>query len=113
MNEMLLQAHQGVLRVFPVWPRDRAASFGRLRTPGAFLVSSELRNGEVVRVVVESELGRKCRMVNPWPGRRVTLRRPGQADTVLSGGRIEWKTYVGETAVLEGLPAENGVPTRN
>lgn len=100
INEMLVQAHRGVLRVFPVWPRDRAASFGRLRTSGAFLVSAELRDGEVARVVVESERGRRCRMVNPWPGRRVILRRAGRADEVLAGERIEWETKVGELAVL-------------
>jgi alpha-L-fucosidase 2 len=101
INEMLVQAHQGVLRVFPVWPRDRAASFGRLRTPGAFLVSAELRDGQVGSVVVESERGRRCRLVNPWPGRKVVLRRAGQADELLAGERLEWATKAGERAELE------------
>jgi ribosome-associated protein len=47
INEMLLQSHDGVLRLFPVWPRDRAAQFGNLRARGAFLVSSQFREGRV------------------------------------------------------------------
>ena len=31
INEMLLQTHAGVMRIFPVWPRERPARFGRLR----------------------------------------------------------------------------------
>ena len=42
INEMLLQSHQGVLRLFPVGSKEQAARFGRLRTCGAFLVSSQL-----------------------------------------------------------------------
>jgi hypothetical protein len=37
INEMMLQSHRGVIRVFPVFPRDQKASFYRLRTFGAFL----------------------------------------------------------------------------
>jgi len=101
INEMLVQGHQGMLRLFPVWPRDRAASFVRLRTPGAFLVSAELREGQVGSVVVESERGRRCRLVNPWPGRKVVLKREGQADVELGGERLEWATKAGERAELE------------
>src|SRR5262249_50967951 len=42
INEMLLQSYQGVLRVFPNWPRNRDARFGQLRAYGAFLVTSEI-----------------------------------------------------------------------
>ena len=77
INSMLAQAHGSVLKVFHVWPEDRDASFERLRVPGAFLVSGELRGGEVVRVEIISEQGGTCRMQSCWPGRAVVVRRDG------------------------------------
>ena len=67
INEMLLQGHEGVLRLFPVWPNDQDARFGNLRAVGAFLVSSELKQGEVSYVLVKSERGRPCNVLIPWP----------------------------------------------
>ena len=29
VNEMLLQSHEGIIRLFPVWPRQRDARSGR------------------------------------------------------------------------------------
>lgn len=41
INGMLVQSHDGVVRVFPCWPEGRPARFGRLRVPGG--VSGEQR----------------------------------------------------------------------
>jgi hypothetical protein len=68
VNEMLVQTHEKVLFLSPVWPKHRPARFERLRAEGAFLVSSELRNGMVQQVKIESEKGKDCTMRNPWPG---------------------------------------------
>ena len=100
INEMLLQGHAGVLRVFPVWPRDRPARFGRLRAPGAFLVSSELREGEVKTLTLESEAGRECALRNPWPGREVGLTRDGRVAENLQGELLRFSTRVGERLSL-------------
>ena len=70
INEMLLQSYEGVLRVFPAWPKDRDARFGSLRAYGAFLVSSELVKGEVTELTIESEKGRTVRSRIPGPERR-------------------------------------------
>lgn len=78
INEMLLQTHHGVMRVFPVWPKEKPARFARLRTHGAFLVSAELRGSEVQSLEIESEKGRECILENPWPGRGLVLSRRGQ-----------------------------------
>jgi hypothetical protein len=64
INEMLCMSHvpvgdpdraESVIRVFPVWPKDRDARFHNIRCWGAFLVSSELKNGSVIRVEIASE----------------------------------------------------------
>lgn len=100
INEMLLQTHEGVMRVFPVWPREKPARFGRLRTHGAILVSSELRDGEVKSLVLESEKGRECVLQNPWPGRELVFERNGVDAEKRTGERIRFKTGVGERLSL-------------
>jgi hypothetical protein len=79
VNEMLVPSHQGVLRLFPVWPRNRDASFGRLRTPGAFLVSAELRQGQIGSVVIESERGPEVSDGEPVAGSAGIVAAPGSA----------------------------------
>jgi len=48
-----------VLRFFPVWPKEKDARFGNLRAVGAFLVSGELKDGQVRHVTIVSEKGRE------------------------------------------------------
>ncbi|MEI6646013.1 MAG: glycoside hydrolase family 95-like protein [bacterium] len=96
INEMLLQSHQDVLRLFPCWPKEKDAKFGTLRAYGAFLVSAEQKDGVVSGVTILSEKGRDCTLVNPWPDKDVTLVRNGQAAETLNGERFTFKTTTGE-----------------
>lgn len=66
LNEMALQSHQGLLRLFPVWDRRMDASFENLRADGAFLVSASMRGGEVCDVRIVSERGETLRLLNPY-----------------------------------------------
>jgi hypothetical protein len=101
INEMLLQTHAGVMRVFPVWPKDQPARFGRLRTHGAFLVSAAFRDGQVESLLIESDKGRECVLQNPWPGKPLTLRRDGGILETIVGETVRFKTQVGESVALE------------
>jgi hypothetical protein len=100
VNEMLLQSHEGVLRFFPVWPKDQNARFGSLRAVGAFLVSAELKDGTVAGVKIVSEKGSPCTVQNPWPGRKVRLVRGGKAAKLVTGDRFSFPTSVGESIEL-------------
>ena len=100
INEMMLQSDQGLIRVFPVFPATQQAAFFRLRTFGAFLVSSAIRNAVVHHVVLESEKGRECRLLNPWPGKPVMVHRAGGAVERMSGKEIVLQTAPGESLVL-------------
>jgi Na+/proline symporter len=95
INEMLLQSHEDVIRLFPSWPKNLDA-----RADGAFLVSAELRGGVVSRVTIQSEKGRDCVIENPWPERAVKVMRNGKVTTA-SGPRFTLKTSPGETLKLE------------
>ena len=109
LNEMMLQSHNGVVRVFPVFPATQQATFYRLRTFGALLVSGAIDHGRVRYVVVESEKGGECRLRNPWPGKPVMVRRgEGKAERVV-GEELVLKSEPGDcwSLVAEGAePAE-------
>ena len=60
INEMLMQSHEGVIRLFPCWNKKSDASFENLRANGAFLVSAELKNEKISSLKIKSLRGRKC-----------------------------------------------------
>lgn len=66
VNECLMQSYDGTIRLFPNWPMDKDAEFFNLRAAGAFLVSSELKNGKVTKVEITSDNGGIIKMVNPF-----------------------------------------------
>lgn len=105
INMMLCTGHQGVLRVFHVWPKDQDAAFENLRADGAFLVSSRLRGGRVEFVDITSERGRKCTIDNPWPGRQVVVTRDDDKATTVTRDRFTLETKVGEKLHLVGQDA--------
>jgi hypothetical protein len=93
VNEMLLQSYEHVLRLFPNWDRDQDASFTRLRAYGAFVVSGEIRGGEI-RAEIVSEKGSLLRLEKPGEGYAAAYRgevRP------LTETITEFETAPGET----------------
>lgn len=97
INEMLCMSAGHVLRLFPVWPKDKDAAFVNLRAWGAFLVSAEQKNGLVGGVRIVSERGRDCVLRNPWPGRAVAVTRNGRKAETLAGDRLTITTTAGES----------------
>jgi len=96
INSMLLQSHEGFLRLFPVWPRDKYAKFEKLRTYGAFLVSSEMKRGMIGKIDILSEKGNECRILNPWGDESVTVRSGQQeVESQVAGGMIVFPTTTG------------------
>lgn len=97
INEMLCMGHQGVVRVFPVWPRDKGASFCRIRVEGAFLVSGELKSGEVTSLTLFSEKGRDLILKNPWEQEKMEVINKTTGKTIVEGEYIHMKTVAGQT----------------
>ncbi len=100
VDEMLLQSHEDVIRLFPSWPKNLDARFGSLRADGAFLVSAELKGGVVSGVTIQSEKGRDFAIVNPWPGHSVKVVRNGNLTETASGPRFTLKTSPGDKLKL-------------
>ena len=101
INEMLCMGHGGLLRVFPVWPKNKDASFHNLRTYGAFLVSSILRNKEVQYIEVLSEKGRTLNLLNPWGNKTIIIRRTTGMEESFQGKRLKIETSVGEKILIK------------
>ena len=96
LNEMLMQSHEGVLRLFPVWETKRDARFWNLRAHGAFLVSAQLKDGMIDGVKIMSEKGSDCTLVNPWADKEVQVIRNGKAAETVKGARFTLKTSANE-----------------
>jgi len=73
INSMLLQSQDNIIRIFPVWIKGKDAWYKNLRAYGAFLVSSEYKQGSISYVNIKSEAGRECHLMNPWPGKNVSI----------------------------------------
>ena len=70
IQEMLLQSHTGIVRIFPAIPASwKNVSFKNLRAMGAFLVSAEKKNGQVINIRVFSEQGGLLRIASPVDGK--------------------------------------------
>lgn len=66
INEMLLQSHDGAVRVCPAVPPGWTVRFDLVAT-GGFRVSAEHVQGKTLWVALKSRLGGVCRVVHPWP----------------------------------------------
>lgn len=94
VQEMLLQSHTGVVRVFPAIPDSwKDVSFEKLRAMGAFVVSAVMKNGKIVRVRILSEKGCKLRIALPFDG---DFKINDNKKYVIKDGVIEMNTEVGD-----------------
>ncbi|GAA1367709.1 glycosyl hydrolase family 95 catalytic domain-containing protein [Catellatospora chokoriensis] len=102
INNMLLQSDDGVIRVFPVWPTGKNASFVNLREKGAFLVSSQLASGRVSYVDITAQAGGTVSIQHPWPGQAVTVTRAGSGPITptIANNVITFPTTAGSTYTL-------------
>lgn len=103
IQEMMLHtrrgslATRGVTHVFAGCPkRWKDASFGPMRTDGAFFVSAARRDGIVERVHVKSPAGGTLKLANPWSG-TATVTRKGRKAEEVSGPVLEIATKPGES----------------
>jgi alpha-L-fucosidase 2 len=74
IQEMLIQSHTGVVRVFPAVPESwKDIAFSNLRTEGGFLVSAKKAKGEVQTIEIFSENGGTISIHNPFGTRKYVV----------------------------------------
>ena len=83
LNECLMQSYTGVIRLFPNTQGMGKAAFRDLRAAGAFLVSASWDGKVVADVRITSERAAPVRLLNPWPGSRVEVRRMAGGEVVV------------------------------
>lgn len=118
INNMLLQSHEGVIRIFPNWDKAVDARFKRLRAVGAFLVEAKYRaSGQVVEAVrIFSEKGNPCVLQSPFDGACITVTRADNQQpvaTVQNEETFTFRTTAGVTYEImraECAPAPAGTP---
>jgi hypothetical protein len=68
IQEMLLQSHNGLIRIFPAIPNAwKEVSFTNLRTEGAFLVSASKKEGNIQSFTIIAPQGGTARIRLPFP----------------------------------------------
>lgn len=94
MNESLLQSHDGTIRIFPAFPANKSGRF-TLHARGGFIVSSEIKAGQVQWISIKSLPGNPCKLALPWKNGTVhsNLKKTGQK---ISGELVEIKTKPNE-----------------
>jgi alpha-L-fucosidase 2 len=74
IQEMLLQSYNGVIKIFPAVPKDwKNLSFKTFRAEGAFLVSAEMKNGEINEIRIFSETGGEMKLLNPFGEKKIKI----------------------------------------
>ena len=91
-----MQSVDNIIRVFPCWPKETAASFTNLRAQGGFLVSAEQAGGRVTKLEIISTVGGTLRLVSPWPA----ITAKGLSLTPDKRGIVEVPTERGEKVVF-------------
>ncbi|MDD5705334.1 MAG: glycoside hydrolase N-terminal domain-containing protein [Kiritimatiellae bacterium] len=100
-GEMLLQSHNGIVRVFPGLEPKASASFQRLRAEGPVLVSARAVQGAPRFVRLEGLVMTCVRIRNPWPGARVAVKGDkGRASSRRYGEYIDVEVRPGATITL-------------
>ena len=98
MNESLLQSYDGILRVFPAFPANRNGRF-TLHATGGFVVSSEIKAGEVQWISIKSLSGNLCKLELPW-GKAFVQSNLKKGRQTISGNAIEIKTKTNEVIMI-------------
>ncbi|MGL4851811.1 MAG: glycosyl hydrolase family 95 catalytic domain-containing protein [Phocaeicola sp.] len=95
VQELLLQSHTGVIRLFPALPSSwREVSFKDLRAQGALLISAEKREGKVQNVLINPQVDGKFVLENPFTS----------SQFIIKGGEV--LSTVGKLITIKGKAGE-------
>jgi len=98
--EMLLQSHEGVIKILPALPKAwNTGSFEGLVARGNFVVSCEWSEGKPTTISIHSKSGGKCRISSPGIGAATIKDGKGNSVKVKGEGNdlIQFEATAGET----------------
>jgi hypothetical protein len=106
IQEMLLQSHNGIIRILPAWPEDWSGIF-RLRSEGGFLISAGFEKAKVPFVEIQSLLGKECVIENPWQGNKAIVRKGSEILLESEKRELRFNTDKETTYIIE--PADKAL----
>ena len=100
IQEMLLQSHTGIIRVFPAIPASwQDVSFDKLRAMGAFLVSAEREGGRLRQIRIYPEQGGTLQLAIP-EGSKISFVSGNKGEKQEQDGILTLETGKGETLTI-------------
>jgi hypothetical protein len=105
--EALLNSRSGRLHLFPDTPANAVVAFRKFQARGAFLVSAVKDATGVSFVEIEARRDIPCQIMNPWPGRSVSVvTKPGHKDVSFTVDRRNGECLIvpahrGETYIIQ------------
>lgn len=101
LQDMLLQSHGGIIRVFPAIPATwQDVSFADLRAEGAFLISARRHAGKTDFIRIHSLAGEPCRIRTGLNGTIMVSSQRSVQRTEHGHGEVTLDLRRGETAVV-------------
>ncbi len=101
VNEMLLQGHEGIIRLFPCWDKASPAKFENLRADGAFLVSAEMKNECIGSVKIKSLQGRACTVQDFGIAHIFNAADNGEVPFAKNDSTVTFATQAGAVYILQ------------
>lgn len=102
LQEMLLQSHTGFIHIFPAIPDSwQNVSFKKLRAMGGFLISAELKNGRISKVIINAQNNKVCKIkiTDKWNWEKTKILKKKKTIT-LKDNTLCIKMKKGETVIL-------------
>lgn len=84
-----------IINIFPAWPEEWDADF-KLLCRGNFLVTASFIKGRIDKLEIISLSGSDCRLINPWPGKKISFYRNGKKSENISGNMLIFNTKPNE-----------------
>jgi hypothetical protein len=98
---MLLQSHTGIIRLFPSVPKEwKDISFHKLRAMGAFIVSAEMKAGQIRHVTIKPEQGGLFKIAIPKDS-KVTSIKGIEGKELFNDSILSFNTIKGQTVTIE------------
>ena len=105
ITELLLQSVDGIIRVFPAWPKNKGGEFQNLRAQGGFLVSAEQKDSEIINIGITSTVGGVFKFVSPWEKVEFRNEESGmtRAIKIDKKGVASFETYTTEKYIISEI----------
>jgi len=105
--EMLLNSRSGRIHLFPLAGQTNVVAFRNFLSRGGFLVSAAKNGDGVYYLEIGARRSVPCQLMNPWPGKSVTVHELGNARPVAvtldksNGECLEFAASAGHKYVIQ------------